>query len=209
MRDTHYQSFDEVISNTCLLRGLVNVLPVREQMQLQRRPSVTCCRWCTRTLSAGRTRFKHTPVWAGWEHNCSRLQLPCSAVKEHLCRCMSARSTATGELTQQRWNIWLFYMFLMLVMSLCAPIFNDVVLYNIKCRSTWFITHAPQTPLCSIRYIFALNMFELGCITATEWAVYQDWHSLLVEQFGHRVELEGIIYLRASPQVWTDVLHSS
>lgn len=51
----------------------------------------------------------------------------------------------------------------------------------------------------SDRYIFALNMFELGCINPTEWAVYQDWHSLLVEQFGHQVELEGIIYLRAPP----------
>lgn len=44
-------------------------------------------------------------------------------------------------------------------------------------------------------------MFELGCIKSIEWAVYQDWHSLLVEQFGHRVELEGIIYLRAPPRV--------
>uniref|UniRef100_A0A8C1E9I8 deoxyguanosine kinase n=1 Tax=Cyprinus carpio carpio TaxID=630221 RepID=A0A8C1E9I8_CYPCA len=52
----------------------------------------------------------------------------------------------------------------------------------------------------SDRYIFALNMFELGCINSTEWAVYQDWHSFLVEQFGHRIQLEGIIYLRASPQ---------
>ncbi|XP_016118481.1 deoxyguanosine kinase, mitochondrial-like [Sinocyclocheilus grahami] len=43
-------------------------------------------------------------------------------------------------------------------------------------------------------------MFELGCINSTEWAVYQDWHSFLVEQFGHRIQLEGIIYLRASPQ---------
>lgn len=45
-------------------------------------------------------------------------------------------------------------------------------------------------------------MFELGCINSTEWAIYQDWHSLLVEQFGHRMELEGIIYLKASPEVW-------
>lgn len=59
--------------------------------------------------------------------------------------------------------------------------------------------HSP--PLCFLRYIFALNMFELGCINTTEWAVYQDWHSLLVEQFGHQVELEGIIYLRAPPEV--------
>ncbi|KAG7279494.1 hypothetical protein CRUP_035880 [Coryphaenoides rupestris] len=52
----------------------------------------------------------------------------------------------------------------------------------------------------SDRYIFALNMFELGCINATEWAVYQDWHTFLVQQFGHQVELEGIIYLKAPPQ---------
>ncbi|XP_061673077.1 southpaw isoform X3 [Syngnathoides biaculeatus] len=52
----------------------------------------------------------------------------------------------------------------------------------------------------SDRYIFALNMFELGCINSTEWAVYQDWHSLLVEQFGHQVALEGIIYLKAPPE---------
>ncbi|XP_038151374.1 deoxyguanosine kinase, mitochondrial isoform X1 [Cyprinodon tularosa] len=57
-----------------------------------------------------------------------------------------------------------------------------------------------ERSIYSDRYIFALNMFELGCINATEWMVYQDWHSLLVEQFGHQVELEGIIYLRASPQ---------
>ncbi|XP_048045412.1 deoxyguanosine kinase, mitochondrial isoform X1 [Megalobrama amblycephala] len=52
----------------------------------------------------------------------------------------------------------------------------------------------------SDRYIFALNMFELGCMNSTEWAVYQDWHSFLVEQFGRRIQLDGIIYLRASPQ---------
>lgn len=61
--------------------------------------------------------------------------------------------------------------------------------------------HSPLFCLRSVRYIFALNMFELGCINSTEWTVYQDWHSLLVEQFGHRVELEGIIYLRAPPKV--------
>lgn len=44
-------------------------------------------------------------------------------------------------------------------------------------------------------------MFELGHINSTEWAVYQDWHSFLVEQFGPKVQLEGIVYLRASSQV--------
>lgn len=52
----------------------------------------------------------------------------------------------------------------------------------------------------SDRYIFALSMFDLGCLSAPEWVVYQDWHSFLVEQFGCRLQLEGIIYLRAPPQ---------
>ncbi|XP_026872685.2 deoxyguanosine kinase, mitochondrial isoform X1 [Electrophorus electricus] len=53
----------------------------------------------------------------------------------------------------------------------------------------------------SDRYIFAQNMFELGCVNTTEWAVYQDWHTFLVEQFSPKVQLEGIIYLRAPPQI--------
>ncbi|XP_018608376.2 deoxyguanosine kinase, mitochondrial [Scleropages formosus] len=53
----------------------------------------------------------------------------------------------------------------------------------------------------SDRYIFALTLFELGSINATEWAVYQSWHSFLLEQFGQRLELEGIIYLKAPPQI--------
>uniref|UniRef100_A0A8B9GUX8 deoxyguanosine kinase n=1 Tax=Astyanax mexicanus TaxID=7994 RepID=A0A8B9GUX8_ASTMX len=57
-----------------------------------------------------------------------------------------------------------------------------------------------ERSIYSDRYIFAQNMFELDCINSTEWAVYQDWHSFLVEQFGSKVHLEGIVYLRASPQ---------
>lgn len=64
----------------------------------QLRPqSAICCRWCTRTLSDGRTRFKRTPVWAVWGHSCCLLLPACCTVRGHLSRCMSAQCTATGE----------------------------------------------------------------------------------------------------------------
>lgn len=34
-----------------------------------------------------------------------------------------------------------------------------------------------------------------------EWHIYQDWHSFLLQEFANRVQLHGLIYLQASPQV--------
>uniref|UniRef100_A0A8C6SKY5 Deoxyguanosine kinase n=1 Tax=Neogobius melanostomus TaxID=47308 RepID=A0A8C6SKY5_9GOBI len=56
-----------------------------------------------------------------------------------------------------------------------------------------------ERSIYSDRYIFALNSFELGSINATEWAIYQDWHSLLVEEFGQRVCMERL-QIRARPE---------
>uniref|UniRef100_A0A1A8J4W3 deoxyguanosine kinase n=2 Tax=Nothobranchius kuhntae TaxID=321403 RepID=A0A1A8J4W3_NOTKU len=52
----------------------------------------------------------------------------------------------------------------------------------------------------SDRYVFASNLFECGDLTDTEWSVYQDWHTWLLNHFEPDITLNGIIYLRASPQ---------
>lgn len=49
--------------------------------------------------------------------------------------------------------------------------------------------------------MFASNLFEYGDLTESEWNVYQDWHRWILKEFEPDIALDGIIYLRAQPQV--------
>ncbi|KAM5171322.1 deoxycytidine kinase 2-like isoform 2-T2 [Mantella aurantiaca] len=60
----------------------------------------------------------------------------------------------------------------------------------------------------SDRYVFASSLFESGSISETEWSIYQDWHTWLLNQFETEIELDGIIYLRATPEKCMTRLHS-
>ncbi|KAF7659603.1 hypothetical protein LDENG_00295710 [Lucifuga dentata] len=64
-----------------------------------------------------------------------------------------------------------------------------------------------ERSIYSDRYIFAANLYESECMDETEWSIYQDWHSWLHSQFGKHFELDGIIYLRASPESCLERLH--
>jgi len=52
----------------------------------------------------------------------------------------------------------------------------------------------------SSKYIFARNCFETGLMTDTEWAIYQEWSSYLLNSLGE-LRLDGFIYLRADPKI--------
>ncbi|NWI94392.1 DGUOK protein, partial [Pitta sordida] len=50
------------------------------------------------------------------------------------------------------------------------------------------------------RYVFAKNLFEVGHLQPLEWAIYQEWHNLLLRHLGPRAAPQGFLYLRATPR---------
>ncbi|XP_069781679.1 deoxycytidine kinase-like isoform X2 [Narcine bancroftii] len=58
-----------------------------------------------------------------------------------------------------------------------------------------------ERSLYSDRYVFATNMYESHCISSTEWVIYQDWHAWIHHWLENQIKLDGIIYLRAIPEV--------
>ena len=57
--------------------------------------------------------------------------------------------------------------------------------------------HTPCHVHC--RFVFAHNCHEAGLISDTEWSIYCDWHSFLLDALP--LTFHGIIYLRTDPKV--------
>ncbi|XP_030819947.1 LOW QUALITY PROTEIN: deoxyguanosine kinase, mitochondrial [Camarhynchus parvulus] len=55
-------------------------------------------------------------------------------------------------------------------------------------------------PLFSDRYVFAKTLLEAGHLQPLEWAIYQEWHELLLRHLAPHAAPHGFLYLRASPQ---------
>ncbi|CBY39111.1 unnamed protein product [Oikopleura dioica] len=62
------------------------------------------------------------------------------------------------------------------------------------------VARLSERSIHSDRYIFARNCFETGLMTETEWSIYKDWSTYLLESLGD-LQLDGFIYLRCDPKV--------
>ena len=49
------------------------------------------------------------------------------------------------------------------------------------------------------RFVFAHNCHESGLISDTEWSIYCDWHSFLLDRLS--LQFDGIVYLKTDPKV--------
>ena len=75
----------------------------------------------------------------------------------------------------------------------------SIALKNPSYSSTSFPSLYLPHILPPTRFVFAHNCHESGLISETEWSIYCDWHSFLLDALP--LKFDGIVYLKTDPKV--------